>query len=101
MTDQMLAYAAYHQSFWNKLTHFFGVPLVVFSIFVPLGWFRFAHADVPLTAATLFYLSVVIYYLRLDWVVTLFQAPTTAAILYAADWASRLPFRESVGIFVA
>jgi uncharacterized membrane protein YGL010W len=86
------------------VTHFFGVPSVVFSIFVPLGWFRFAPAEiplVPLTGATLFYLGVLVYYLRLDWVVALFQAPTTLALLYAADWASRLPFLESVEVFVA
>jgi uncharacterized membrane protein YGL010W len=104
MTEQLLGYAAYHKSFWNKVTHFFGVPLVVFSIFVPLGWFRFAPVDVqavPLTGATVFYASVFLYYCRLDWVVAVFQAPLTIAILYLADVTSRLPFLESLGIFGA
>ena len=101
MTDQMAAYGAYHRNFWNRFTHFFGVPIVVFSIFVPLGWFRFAPADIPLSAAAVFYFFVFIYYVKLDWVVALFQAPTTLAILCAADWASRLPFRDSLAIFGA
>ena len=36
LSQQLHSYAAYHQDFRNKLTHFFGVPLVVFGLFVPL-----------------------------------------------------------------
>lgn len=101
MQEQMQAYAGYHHNFWNKFTHFFGVPIVVYSLFVPMGWFRFAPADIPLTGATLFYLSTFVYYCRLDWTVALFQAPITLLILYLADITSRLPFLESLGWFFA
>lgn len=101
LREQMLSYATYHGNKWNKLTHLFGVPLVVVGLFIPMGWFRFAHADIPLTGATLFFLTVVIYYWRLDRTVTLLQMPMTILLLWFADWASTLPFKESLQVFGA
>ena len=81
LAEQMRSYSTYHHDLRNKISHFFGVPIVVYSLFIPLGWFRFVHADVPLTGATLFYVSVLVYYCRLDWVVSLVQAPMSVALL--------------------
>ena len=76
LKQQMQSYGAYHRDPRNKLTHFFGVPLVTFSLFLFFGWFRFVHPEVlPITAATLFYLGVTVYYFRLDWTVALMQLP--------------------------
>ena len=47
LKQQMQSYGAYHRDPHNKLTHFFGVPLVTFSLFLFLGWFRFVHPEVP------------------------------------------------------
>src|SRR5262245_51887689 len=102
LTDQIRSYAAYHHDGRNRLTHFVGVPLVTFSIFLFLGWFRFAHADLPLlTAAGLFCLSVMVYYARLDWQIALVQAPVTLALLWAADRVAVRPFGESLVVFLA
>ena len=74
LKDQLVSYAAYHRDPRNKLTHFVGVPLVTFSLFLVLGWFRFVHVpDLPITGATIFFLVVFLYYLRLDWSVALLQ----------------------------
>src|SRR5215831_13513972 len=52
LKQQMQSYGAYHRDPRNKLTHFFGVPLVTFSLFLFLGWFRFVDPKVlPITAA--------------------------------------------------
>jgi uncharacterized membrane protein YGL010W len=76
LAEQMAAYGKYHRDARNKLTHFVGVPLVTFAIFVFLGWLRFAHApEIPFTGATLFYLLVCLYYLCLSWTIALLQAP--------------------------
>jgi uncharacterized membrane protein YGL010W len=102
LADQMTSYGAYHQDMRNKLTHFVGVPLVTFSIFLFLSWFRFVAApDVPFTAATLFYVSVGIYYLCLDWQMALFQAPFSLALLWLADRVALWPFTESLLAFTA
>jgi uncharacterized membrane protein YGL010W len=102
LKEQLQSYGAYHRDPRNKLTHFVGVPLVTFSLFLFLGWFRFAPAPgLPLSAATLFYLTVFLYYLRLDWPIALLQAPVNLALLWLADRAAVLPFGRSLGVFLA
>ncbi len=102
LQQQLESYAAYHRDPRNKLTHFFGVPLVTFSLFLALSWFRFRFAlDLPITAATVFYLGVMAYYLALDWSIALWQMPFTLALLLVADRIALWPLRESVLVFVA
>jgi uncharacterized membrane protein YGL010W len=101
LREQLESYGAYHRDRRNKLTHFVGVPLVTFAIFLFLSWFRFIAApDLPLTGATVFYLIVFLYYLRLDWPVALLQAPFNLALLWLADRAALLPLSQSFAIFV-
>jgi hypothetical protein len=40
LEEQMSFYLRYHRHPKNKLTHFFGVPLIMFSLFVLLGLVR-------------------------------------------------------------
>jgi uncharacterized membrane protein YGL010W len=102
LPEQLSAYAAYHTDPCNKITHFFGVPLVTFSLFLVLGWFRFVHAqEIPFTAATLFYLVVFLYYLRLDWQIALLQAPISLFLLWLSDRVALWPFSESLLVFLA
>lgn len=94
---QLSSYGAYHRDPRNKLTHFIGVPLVTFSLFLVLSWFRFEPArEWPITGATLFFLVVFIYYLRLDWPVARMQAPFNLPLLLLADRAALLPFSRSL-----
>ena len=91
LKQQLQSYGAYHRDPRNKLTHFLGVPLVTFALFLALGWFRFVHAPgLPVTAATIFYLLVFLYYVRLDWSIALIQAPFSLALLGLADRAAIL-----------
>jgi len=102
LAAQLDAYGAYHKNPYNTLTHFVGVPLVSFALFLALGWLRFVHApEVPYTGATLFYLVVFIYYLCLDWKVALCQAPFSVALLWLADRVALWPFEESLLVFLA
>src|SRR5262249_5129105 len=102
LAEQLGAYAAYHRDWRNKLTHFVGVPLVTFALLLFLGWLRFVHApDVPFTGATLFYLVVFLYYLRLDWGIALLQAPFNLALLVLADRVALWPFASSLAVFAA
>jgi uncharacterized membrane protein YGL010W len=102
LKDQLASYGAYHTDPRNKLTHFIGVPLVTFSLFLVLSWFRFAPApDWPLTGATLFFFVVFLYYLRLDLSVALLQAPVNLLLLWLADRAAALPFGQSLMVFAA
>jgi uncharacterized membrane protein YGL010W len=96
--QQVLSYAAYHRDARNKLTHFFGVPLVTFSILVPMAWARIAYG---VSGATIFYLAVFLYYLRLDRVIALLQLPFTLTLLALAEMTAALPFMTSLTIFLA
>lgn len=66
LEDQMSFYAAYHQDARNKATHFVGVPVIVFSLMIPLGWLRAEAGGVTLSAAVLVAAVLVLYYLALD-----------------------------------
>jgi uncharacterized membrane protein YGL010W len=102
LKEQMESYGAYHKDPRNQLTHFFGVPLVTFALFQFLSWFQFIHSpqNLTITVATLFFLGVLVYYLRLDWQIALVQLPFTLTLLWLADWAAQRPFRQSVAIFL-
>jgi uncharacterized membrane protein YGL010W len=101
LKQQMQSYGAYHRDPRNKMTHFVGVPLVTFSLFLFLGWFRFVHPEyLPITAATLFYLGVTIYYFRLDWRIALIQFPFTMTLLLLADWIARQWMSLSLSLFL-
>jgi uncharacterized membrane protein YGL010W len=102
LKGQLASYGAYHRDPRNKLTHFVGVPLVTFSLFLFLSWFRLVFAlQWPITAATVFFLIVFLYYLRLDWSVALLQAPLNLALLALADRAALLPWVSSLSVFLA
>jgi uncharacterized membrane protein YGL010W len=101
LKQQIQSYGAYHRDPRNKLSHFFGVPLVTFSLFLFLSWFRLANPDVrPITVATLFYLGVAIYYFRLDWQIALIQLPFTLTLLWLADLTSRQSMAFSCSVFL-
>ena len=101
LKQQMQSYGAYHRDPRNKLTHFFGVPLVTFSLFLFLGWFRFVHPEVlPISVATLFYFGVTIYYLRLDWMIALVQLPFTMTLLLLAEWLAQRSMALSFAVFL-
>jgi uncharacterized membrane protein YGL010W len=99
----MREYADYHRDWRNRLTHFFGIPLVTFALFVPLGWLRWHYfPEAPCaSAAAIFCLGVLIYYFWLDWIVTLTLLPASVALVWAADRVSLLPFSASAGVFTA
>ena len=97
--ENMRSYAAYHQDPRNKASHFVGVPLVTFALFVALGWLRFAEAPVPITGATLFCGAVFVYYLVVDWRIALLQAPVTVLLLFLADVVSHWPWPETLTVF--
>lgn len=61
------SYAAYHRSRANQLTHAIGIPLILFSLFCGLGWFRFIHTDSYLSGGTLLFLGLVMLYVRIHW----------------------------------
>ena len=98
--DRMVSYSECHTKFWNKTLHFIGVPLIIYATFIPMGWFRLAHfPNAPISGATLFVISVLIWYWRLDRALALLVLPLTVFLLMLSDIASQLPFLESLTYF--
>ena len=85
LEDQMSFYAAYHQDGRNKLTHFVGVPAIIFGLFIALGWLRVELSGVTLTAAMLLAAVVMAWYFVLDLPLALAMLVVNGALLWLAD----------------
>jgi uncharacterized membrane protein YGL010W len=96
----MSFYAAYHQDARNKATHFIGVPVIVFSLMIPLGWLRVDAAGFPLSAALVVSAILLLYYLVLDIPLGLAMAAVFALMLWGAEPLSQAPFMASLAWFV-
>jgi len=105
LEDQMSIYAAYHQDARNKATHFVGVPLIVFSLMILLGWVRFEAGGTVLTGAFVVAAVLLLYYLALDAVLGVAMCALFGAMLWLSDPLSRAPPGASaawfLGLFVA
>jgi len=102
LEQQMGFYAAYHQDARNKATHFVGVPMIVFGLFVALGWARVDVGGVTLTAAMLLAAVVLAWYFVLDVPLGLAMLGVNAILLYLADRVSVLPIATGLvwfGVF--
>jgi uncharacterized membrane protein YGL010W len=86
--EQMAVYAAYHQDSRNKATHFFGVPMIIVSLLIPLAWLKVQIGPFALTASIVFAAVVLIYYVFLDALLALASAIFMAVFLLAAAWVA-------------
>ena len=98
--DQMAMYSAYHRDARNKATHFVGVPMIIFGLFIALGAVRLELAGVPLTAAMLLAAVVLAWYFLLDVPLALAMLAVNAVLLYLADLVSRQPLSQGMAWFL-
>src|SRR5271156_6832671 len=96
----MSFYAAYHQDARNKATHFVGVPVIVFSLLIPLGWLRADAGGFPISAALVVTSLLLAYYLILDFPLGLAMGAVFALMLCGAEPLSRAPLLASLGWFL-
>ena len=100
LEDQMSFYAAYHQDARNKATHFVGVPLIVFSLMIPLGWLRADAGGFPVSAALVVTSVLLLYYLVLDVPLGLAMAAVFGLMLWGAEPLSQASLGSSAAWFV-
>jgi len=91
LEQQMSFYAAYHQDARNKATHFVGVPMIIFGLFIALGWARIELGGITLTAAMLLAAVVLVWYFLLDVPLALAMLVGNGVLLYLADLVSVQP----------
>lgn len=100
LEQQMSFYAAYHQDPRNKASHFVGVPMIIFGLFIALGWARIEVGGVTLTAAMLLAAVVLVWYFLLDVPLALAMLAVNAVLLYLADAVSTQPMATGAAWFV-
>jgi uncharacterized membrane protein YGL010W len=100
LEDQMSFYAAYHQDARNKATHFVGVPVIVFSLMIPLGWLRVDAGGFPLSAALVVTSLLLLYYLVLDLPLGLAMGAVFALMLWGAEPLAQAPWMVSLAWFL-
>jgi uncharacterized membrane protein YGL010W len=81
LDQQMAVYAAYHRNRWNRLTHFVGVPAIVFAILIPMRWVPLGEG---LTLAHVFLAAALAYYFLLDVPLAIATGIATCALYFAA-----------------
>jgi uncharacterized membrane protein YGL010W len=86
----MAFYAAYHQDKRNRLTHAFGVPIIVFSLMVPLSLIDLSGVWPGLNLATALTAALLGYYLYLDIGLGLVLTAAAVGMLWLACLASFL-----------
>src|SRR5262249_20909474 len=85
LDEQMSIYLRYHRNPKNRLTHFVGVPLIMFSLFVLFGMVKFVVAGFAISAATILAVVVLVYYFRLDVVLAAAMTLFVAVLLLIAN----------------
>jgi uncharacterized membrane protein YGL010W len=100
LEDQMSFYAAYHQDARNKATHFVGVPMIVFSLMIPLGWLRADVGGIAVSAALIVTSLLLLYYLFLDLPLGLAMGAVFALMLWGAEPLALAPFMTSLAWFL-
>jgi uncharacterized membrane protein YGL010W len=68
---QLATYASYHRNARNRATHFVGIPLIVFSLFIPLAWIDFDLAGMSISVGMIVGLAVLALWIALDWAIGL------------------------------
>jgi uncharacterized membrane protein YGL010W len=99
LDQQMAIYAAYHRNGWNKLTHFIGVPLIVFALLIPMAWLRFAISGWEISGALVLVLVVLAWYFALDFVLAVTMVVAIAPLLYFADRIAQMPLATGLWVF--
>lgn len=96
----MAGYGAYHRDPRNRATHFVGIPLIMFSLLIPLGWLRWSVAGIEVSLALVFLAALLVYYFRLDKALALAMSLFVAILWYYADGVAQQEFSTSLGVFL-
>lgn len=101
LAEHMAFYAGYHRNIWNKRTHYIGIPMIIFSILIPMTWAAVKPGGVPLTGAMLFVAAVLAYYYVVDVGLAVGMTVFIVPVLYAAHQVGQWPWTEGLYVFLA
>ena len=85
LVDQLSNYADYHRDPRNILTHYIGVPMIMFAVVILLARLQWGVvAGVPISLALLTGVAAAVYYCRLDLRYGLFMSAVLVVMLALA-----------------
>lgn len=86
---QAQTYTAYHQNAITRYTHMAGIPLIILSFMILLGFVHIVIINVlDVNVANIATLALLIYYFRLDWRLALVLTPILVFLLWIAHFFS-------------
>lgn len=85
---QLATYASYHRHPKNRLTHFFGIPLIVLAILIPLALVDVWFGTVALSGAWIVAAAAVIGWIALDAMVGLAMLVVVIPMVLVANWTA-------------
>ena len=101
LAEHMAFYGSYHRDWRNRLTHFVGVPSIIFAVLIPLSLAGVALGDFTATPAMIWAAVMTVYYIRLDMAIGLAMAALFVPLLWAAGSIAALGIAPALGIFGA
>ena len=104
LQQQLGQYGLYHRSKRNVLTHFFGIPLIVFAALCLLARIEIPIANFSIDGAQIFVLASVVYYFMLSFSLGLIMGIIFTLLLVAAQPIAAMALVPwlaiGVGVFV-
>jgi uncharacterized membrane protein YGL010W len=85
-TRQFRAYASYHRDPRNRLTHFIGIPAIIFALLVVLALSRISLFGLTVSAAWIVAAIAVVGWISLDAVIGAAMLVAMVPMLLIADW---------------
>lgn len=90
-TDYARHYLPTHSSKITLYTHAVGIPLILLSVMIFLGWFKLIVPTLfSTTLATIGTLILVIYYLKIQWQLALISLPVLILLLWISSLTSNI-----------
>ncbi len=87
--EQARLYVAYHQKPLTKYTHLAGIPLIILSVMIFLGFFQLLIPNVWHTDfAAIGTIAILIYYFLLNWRLALVLTPILIFLLWVSSFFS-------------
>ncbi|MEI9985853.1 MAG: Mpo1-like protein [Aliidongia sp.] len=85
LAEHMAFYSSYHRDPRNRLTHFFGVPMIIYAVLIAMSYGRIPVGGLEVSAAAIFLAVMLLYYLTLDWGLGFAMAAVFVPMCWAAQ----------------
>ncbi|HOK08397.1 MAG TPA: DUF962 domain-containing protein [Candidatus Hydrogenedens sp.] len=100
LKEQIDIYAGYHKNPYNKLTHYFGIPIIIFSLLLFLSWLKYPGFPVYINGATIFLVCVFFYYFILDKTISFIMALLISPLFALTFLFQKVEWRVNLMVFL-